>query len=137
MPNPYYPTVEDLPALSQEDFTEDDLDEKIIFGLFINKTYDGTGTKKHFGNLVKDWKQQIDTRKDRWVEQMFANHFSTYCEKRRSYFQAHLQRLLDNFNSEAKPKEEAAKAAEAIVAQMRESMRHIELPLINAINSMK
>ena len=69
--------------------------------------------------------------------ELLTDHFSTYCEKRRNHFRAHLQRLLADFETQARSKEEAATAAENFIQQMNEALGNLGLPLANATASMK
>ena len=71
------------------------------------------------------------------MNQLLNGHFTTYCEKRRKHFRAHLQRLMAEFDAAAKPKEAAATATENLIHQMTDALRNLELPLANAIASMK
>ena len=142
LPDPLPPTVEDLPSLLQDCFTNDTLDEKKSFlGLgfksWINKKHEGTTIGVHIEEVAKDWRQKITARQEGWVNQLLTNHFSTYCEKRRKHFRAHLQRLLDNYETGARPEEKAASAAQSLIEQMNEALRNLDLPFANAHTSMK
>lgn len=102
-----------------------------------DKKYNGDESEAYLVKYVSEcWKEQIDSRKEQWVKKLCDDHFSSYCEKRRKYFLAHIERLIDNFEIEVKP-QEAAKASEKIIGEMRESIRNLELPLENANQSIK
>ena len=137
LPAPVPPTVEDLPTLPQDSFKEDKLKETPGWNPWWNTEHEGHTLVAHIESVAKDWRQQVQKRKEGWVNQVLTDHFSTYCEKRRKYFQAHLQRLMSDYDATAKPKEEAATATENLIGQMNEALRNLELPLANAIASMK
>lgn len=135
LPAPVPPTAEDLPNIPQDSFKEDKLKETSCF--FWDTKHEGHTLVAHIESVAKDWRQQIQKRKECWMNQVLTDHFATYCEKRRKHFRAHLQRLMSDFNATAKPKEEAAMATENLIGQMDEALRNLDLPLANAIASMK
>ncbi|OQB93525.1 MAG: GTPase Era [Verrucomicrobia bacterium ADurb.Bin118] len=137
LPAPVAPSAEDLPRIESESFTHDKLPERGWKNWFGGKDYDGSTLAKHIESAAKAWRQQIEKRKGNWINQVIINHFSTYCEKRRKHFQAHLQRLMADFNATAKPEEETATATENLISQMDESLRNLALPLAKARESMK
>ena len=131
------PTTEDLPLLSQDSFTVDKLQETPGWNPWWNTDHDGNTLGAHIELVAQGWRQQIHARKKGWVNQVLADHFSTYCERRRKHLRAHLQRLMADCDATAKPKEEAASATENLIGQMNDALRNLELPLANAIASMK
>lgn len=137
LPTSVPPTTEDLPPLSQDSFTTDKLKETPGWNPWWNTDHDGNTLGAHIESVAKSWRQQIHARKEGWVNQVLTDHFSTYCEKRRKHFRAHLQRLMADCDVTAKPKEEAATATENLIGQMNEVLRNLELPLANAVASMK
>jgi len=134
---PLQPTAEDVPLLPEDSFTGDKLKETPWWNPLWNTEHNPATLENHIGLVAKGWRQQIHTRKENWVNQALTDHFSTYCEKRRKHFRAHLQRLLADCGAVAKPKEEAANATEILIGQMNEALRNLEQPLGNAIASMK
>ncbi len=135
LPAPVPPVGADLPSLPQDSFTNDELGEKTILG--FAKTYEGHASSAHIESVAKEWRRQIQTHKEGWVNQLLNDHFSTYCEKRRKHFRAHVQRLMAEFDAAEQPKEAAATATESLIAQMNEALGSLKLPLANAIASMK
>jgi len=134
LPASVTPTAEDLPNLSQDSFTADILKETTC--IFFDTKHEGHTLVAHIESAAKDWRQQIQTRKEGWINQVLTDHFSTYCEKRRKHLLAHLQRLLADCDTTTKPQEEAATATENLIGQMDAGLRNLEFPLANAIASM-
>lgn len=143
LPAPLSPTTEDLPSLSQDNLTQHNLQEKRRFlgiqgiNSWIAKDFDGGTILAHIEGVAQVWRQQIEVRKDGWVNQLLTDHFLNYCEKRRKHFVAHIQRLLDEFEASAKPKEQAANDTEEMIKKMNEGLSHLDIPLENAVASMK
>lgn len=138
MPPPQPPTSEDLPSMNGEPFAPNGkLGQKDWLHWWDGAEHDGHKIIAHLEQEAQGWREQIKTRKDGWVNQALTDHFATYCEKRRKYFRAHLQRLMADCDATAKPKEEAATATENLIGQMNEAFRKLDLPLANAIASMK
>ena len=131
------PSTDDLPSLMDDAFQEDKLQESPRWWPWWKKEYDGGPIQSHLEAMAKQWTQQIHARKASWVNTLLSEHFSTYCEKRRKHFRAHVDRLLADFESRARGKEEAATATETILSRMIGGLRDFELPLANAIASMK
>jgi hypothetical protein len=117
-------------------FSEDKLKETPWIPLW-NTDHDGHTILNHLEQVSKGWRQQIHARKDSWATHLLNDHFSTYCEKRRKHFRSHIERLLTDFEADAKPKEKAATETENLIGQMNEALRNLELPLANANDSMK
>lgn len=138
LPDKHFPAIEDLPEFISDAFKEENLKEKKILQIIWDKKYNGDESGGYLVKHVSErWKQQIDDRKEQWVKKLCDDHFSSYCEKRRKYFLAHIERLIENFEIEVKPKEEAAKASKIIIDEMRKSIRELEVPLENANQSIK
>jgi DNA-binding transcriptional regulator YbjK len=87
--------------------------------------------------VAKNWRQQIEARKNAWAGELLAEHFSTYCEKRRQHFRSHIERLLADLEMESRPKNKAADVTERIVGQMKEALLGLDLPLANAVASLR
>jgi hypothetical protein len=137
LPASVLPTVEDLPSMAQDGLKEDKLKEHPWYNPYYDSDCDGHTILAHIEEVAKIWRQQIRERRDGWVSQLSTAHFSTYCEKRRKHFRDHLQRLLDDFETNARPKEESAKTTENLIERLNEGLRNLELPLENACASMK
>ncbi len=142
LPDALQPSVENLPSMLQDPFTTDPLQEKKkIFNLGINswvdKKYDGTTIHAHIQDIANSWESQIRARTKIWGSQLRNEHYSTYCESRRKRFLAHLQKLKKDFEMNSQRDQEAATAAEILLRQTNEALFKLEIPLTNAVYSMK
>jgi hypothetical protein len=136
LPAPLAPSAKDVPVIGDDAFKCDKLTERPAWNLGLWHTeYDGPVLLAHIEAVGKDWRQQIQARKDGWAGNILSEHFSTFCEKRRQHFRSHIERLLADFERESQSKNAAADLTNGIVGQMKESLRHLELPLANAIAS--
>jgi hypothetical protein len=138
MPPPQSPTSEDLPSLNGEPFApKGTLDQKDWRHWWDGAEHDGHTIIAHLEKEAQGWREQLRTRKDGWVNQTLTDHFATYCEKRRKNFRAHLQRLIAGCDANARSKEEAATATERLIGHMNGALIDLEMPLTNAVESMR
>jgi len=129
-------SVDDTPAIGDTAFRYDKLKERPGWNLGLWHTeYDGPTLLAHIEGVAKSWRHQIEARKDAWARALTADHFSSYCEKRRGHYRSHIERLLADFELESRAKNKAANITELIAGQMKESLRGLELALANAIAS--
>lgn len=86
LPIPLLPSVEVLPSVGNIDFTTevDNLRESPKWNPYWSKEYEGTAILVHIEEVAKNWRRQINERKDRWINDTVLDFFAVYCEKRRS-----------------------------------------------------
>lgn len=142
LPEAIPPTIDNLPSMKHDAFPKGDLQEKrrllyMNLNSWIDKAYNGATNKAHIEKVRAQWKQQIETRSDVWATELLNNHFSTYCEKRRAHFQAHIQRLSTDFEANSKPELEAVAATESLIQKTNAALATLQIPLDNAVASMK
>ncbi len=139
LPTPLQPTVENLPTVSNGKFTTEEikLRESPKLNPFWTSDYNGATNIGHMEEVAKSLRQQIHDRKVLWKNEVVEDYFTVYCEKRRSHFQTHLQKHLANFDNQAIQKEEAASITDELVMKITGAFGQIQLPLANAITSMK
>jgi len=135
--SPLEPTAEDIPDSPEAHFQDQNPLQERVLGCLWKKKHDGGPIGVHIEILRKEWRDEVQEKTKVWKAKFLNEHFVGYCEKRRKQYRLHLEEQLANFEAKTKPNEEAANATEKLIQEMNLALGQLQLPLANAIASMK